>query len=471
MDRGWRRSGTLLYMPDVSRSCCPHYTIRYEQQLCSKVSIKVLNHINRLPSADFKPSRDQRQALNRWNRFVLGDKYIQELERKHPKTKAEKKAQESYFNLPTTVHASELSTLKPDIIPEHNFAVTLEPDTFTEEKYALFANYQKHVHHEQGSEISRPGFKRFLCSSPLHRHPDPADGKDLGSYHQCYRLDGRLIALAVLDRLPHAVSGVYFLYHSDFAKWSFGKLSALREAALAGEGGYRYYYMGYYIHSCKKMRYKGDYRPQYVLDYASGGWDVLDQEMRGCMEGRGWASMSRERARKERNGAGVSAEEEGESEERAVNANGTATALSTPVPSSGEQAADATTRDDHDELEDDTDELVLHPTPTAACASGLSLLELGMPGILTLEEVLGRVDLDAMKLFLGGKGGDVHEMRDLVSWGEEDDDDGDGDGDGDDRPLPQQLKRMSGMMKTIAEFAAVVGSEVARGIVVDFSRG
>lgn len=28
MDRGWRRSGTLLYLPDVSRSCCPHYTIR-----------------------------------------------------------------------------------------------------------------------------------------------------------------------------------------------------------------------------------------------------------------------------------------------------------------------------------------------------------------------------------------------------------------------------------------------------------
>lgn len=30
MDRGWRRSGTLLYLPDAARSCCPHYTIRYE---------------------------------------------------------------------------------------------------------------------------------------------------------------------------------------------------------------------------------------------------------------------------------------------------------------------------------------------------------------------------------------------------------------------------------------------------------
>ena len=52
-----------------------------------------------------------------------------------------------------------------------------------------------------------------------------------------YRLDGRLIALGVLDLLPQAVSGVYFLYHADFEKWALGKLSALREAALAVEGG------------------------------------------------------------------------------------------------------------------------------------------------------------------------------------------------------------------------------------------
>jgi arginine-tRNA-protein transferase len=33
----------------------------------------------------------------------------------------------------------------------------------------------------------------------------------LGSYHQCYRLDGKLVAVAVLDLLPHAVSSVYLL--------------------------------------------------------------------------------------------------------------------------------------------------------------------------------------------------------------------------------------------------------------------
>ena len=66
----------------------------------------------------------------------------------------------------------------------------------------------------------------------------------MGSFHQMYRLNGRLIAMAVLDFLPWCVSGVYFMYHSDFSQWGFGKLSACREAALAAEEGYQYYYMG-----------------------------------------------------------------------------------------------------------------------------------------------------------------------------------------------------------------------------------
>ena len=48
-----------------------------------------------------------------------------------------------------------------------------------------------------------------------------------------------------------------------------GKLSALREAALAREGGYEWYYMGFYIHECVKMRYKAEYGPQMVLDPVS----------------------------------------------------------------------------------------------------------------------------------------------------------------------------------------------------------
>lgn len=162
--------------------------------------------------------------------------------------------------------------------PAHKFEVTLEVDDFTQEKFELYKNYQHHVHHDSLSSISPNGFRRFLCDSPLIRRT--CGDKKFGSFHQCYRLDGRLVAMAVLDLLPHCVSGVYFIYHSDFEKWSLGKISALREAAFALEAGYGYYYMGYYIHSCAKMLYKNDYKPQTVLDLENGTWNPFDEEFR-----------------------------------------------------------------------------------------------------------------------------------------------------------------------------------------------
>ncbi len=71
-----------------------------------------------------------------------------------------------------------------------------------------------------------------------------ANDKKLGSYHQCYRLDGKLIAMAVLDLIPHGVSSVYLIYDPGFGQWEFGKLSALREISMTIEGGYQFYYMG-----------------------------------------------------------------------------------------------------------------------------------------------------------------------------------------------------------------------------------
>ncbi|KAK5131489.1 hypothetical protein LTR08_000883 [Meristemomyces frigidus] len=433
MDRGWRRSGSLIYLPDASRSCCPHYTIR-------------------LPASELKPSRDQRQTLNRWNRYVLGEAYSREVSAKYPKTKAAKKRENNTFDLLSTVHESETPALKPDIAPEHRFEVTLEPDTYTAEKFALFADYQRHVHHENAADISEAGFTRFLCDSPLHRHTEPG-GKKLGSFHQCYRLNGRLVAMSVLDLLPHGVSGVYFLYHHDFEKWSFGKLSALREAALALEGGYGFYYMGYYIQGCGKMAYKGEFRPQYVLDLWSGEWGVLDEGMRGLMDRKGYASLSRERARRGRVGGGsggTGAGLEGKTEEIAgetgASANSIAgtTALSAPPPTAQQE--------EEEDLASAAESPIMHPTPFLATHSGLSLLALGMPGVLTLAQLRAAVDLDAMKISLGRGGGDVHEMREIGGWGE---------------GSETEVRSVKGV---VAEFAAAVGGEVAGGVVLDFGR-
>ncbi|KAL8785382.1 MAG: hypothetical protein Q9213_003388 [Squamulea squamosa] len=199
-------------------------------------------------------------------------------------------------DFPSVQRPNDPKTQEP-IKPAHEFDVRLEPDNYTEEKYQLFENYQRYVHKERPVEISRSGFKRFLCSG-LGQSDRVVDGRSqkLGSYHHCYRLDGRLVAMGVLDLLPGCVSSVYLMYHQDVKDWYFGKLSALREITLATEGEYKYYYMGFYIHSCIKMRYKGQYQPSEILaDPGTYSWDPLDADFLARLSARRYVSMSMER--------------------------------------------------------------------------------------------------------------------------------------------------------------------------------
>ncbi|GAA5883804.1 hypothetical protein JCM3774_003663 [Rhodotorula dairenensis] len=158
---------------------------------------------------------------------------------------------------------------------KHRFEYSLEPASFTEEKYELYKKYQTQVHHEAEDSVSPKGFKRFLVDTPLDLEPTRScSDYSYGSHHALYRLDGRLIAFAVIDILPRAVSSVYFVWDPEYAAMSLGKISALREAAMvteleaagAWQGGGGRYMMGYYIHTCPKMRYKADYQPSFLLD-------------------------------------------------------------------------------------------------------------------------------------------------------------------------------------------------------------
>jgi len=126
-----------------------------------------------------------------------------------------------------------------------------------------------------------------------------------GTFHHKYYLDGKLVAVGVLDVLPNALSSVYVFYDPHVSKNTLplGKITALREiqwvqavcgrpvhappsietamqGSFSGSGGpqtgqlqtlscasprLRYYYLGYYIHSCIKMKYKAEYSPSDLL--------------------------------------------------------------------------------------------------------------------------------------------------------------------------------------------------------------
>ncbi|XP_074239093.1 arginyl-tRNA--protein transferase 1 isoform X10 [Saimiri boliviensis] len=126
-------------------------------------------------------------------------------------------------------------------------------------------------------------FTRFLCTSPLEAETPP-NGPDCGygSFHQQYWLDGKIIAVGVIDILPNCVSSVYLYYDPDYSFLSLGVYSALREIAFTRQlhektSQLSYYYMGFYIHSCPKMKYKGQYRPSDLLCPETYVWVPIEQ--------------------------------------------------------------------------------------------------------------------------------------------------------------------------------------------------
>lgn len=232
-----------------------------------------------------------------------------------------------------------------------------------------------------------------------------------------YRLDGALIALSVLDLLPHAVSGVYFLYDPAYSKYSLGKISAMREIALAEEEGYEFYYMGYWIEGCGKMRYKGGFGPQMVLEPEENRWgslEVLEGRLRGKREEEGVKKV------------GEDGEKVREDEDKVTD-------------EGGEGLGDG-----------DRDGALT--TPTAVRQSGRSLLDVGFAGIETMSTILSELAMGAMKVQIGrGLRKQTVQLDRLMSW-----EDGD-------------YLDAGSLKGVVAELVACLGLEVARECVVDLS--
>ncbi|XP_054516521.1 arginyl-tRNA--protein transferase 1 isoform X4 [Pan troglodytes] len=97
------------------------------------------------------------------------------------------------------------------------------------ESYQVYKRYQMVIHKNPPDMPTESQFTRFLCSSPLEAETPP-NGPDCGygSFHQQYWLDGKIIAVGVIDILPNCVSSVYLYYDPDYSFLSLGVYSALR---------------------------------------------------------------------------------------------------------------------------------------------------------------------------------------------------------------------------------------------------
>ncbi len=122
--------------------------------------------------------------------------------------------------------------------------------SFKEEHFQLYTKYQTKRHPNGGMDNSnRDDYIEFLL----------ATWSD--SYLYEFRLNGQLLAVSVVDELDHAYSAIYTFFDPDMQKRSLGKFAILTLIEESKISGYSSLYLGYWISSCNKMKYKVDYHP------------------------------------------------------------------------------------------------------------------------------------------------------------------------------------------------------------------
>lgn len=137
----------------------------------------------------------------------------------------------------------------------------LEP---TAEKVALYNKHKRGRGLSSGERaIDLDGYTAFLGESCCD------------SFELRYRVDGRLMGVAVVDRAEGSLSAVYFYFDPAYEALSPGVYSVLKQLQLCRRWGLRHLYLGLYIAACPSMAYKRRYLPhERLLD---GRWVTFDR--------------------------------------------------------------------------------------------------------------------------------------------------------------------------------------------------
>lgn len=76
-----------------------------------------------------------------------------------------------------------------------------------------------------------------------------------------WRSAGKLVAVAVCDRLPQALSAMYTFFDPAQSQRSLGTFCVLQQLELARQWHIPWLYLGYQIDDCQKMNYKAKFKP------------------------------------------------------------------------------------------------------------------------------------------------------------------------------------------------------------------
>lgn len=138
----------------------------------------------------------------------------------------------------------------------------VQPARRSEENFALYQRYLSWRHAGGGMDQPQPAdFDAFLaCTWSPTRFFE-------------WRLDGKLLAVAVTDVLPEALSAVYTFFEPEQAARSLGTHAILCQIEQARRDGREHVYLGFWLDGHPKMNYKRNFRPLETLD--GKDWHLL----------------------------------------------------------------------------------------------------------------------------------------------------------------------------------------------------
>ena len=135
--------------------------------------------------------------------------------------------------------------------------VSFEMPSSSDEVYHLYADYINQRHSD--GDMYPPSleqFESFLCQGPAASN----------TRFICFRLEQKLLAVAVVDMLPKGLSAIYTFFDPAYDVRSLGRLAVLWQIRWAQSQAMDFVYLGYWIKERQKMAYKAEYRPLQVFE-------------------------------------------------------------------------------------------------------------------------------------------------------------------------------------------------------------
>ena len=140
--------------------------------------------------------------------------------------------------------------------------VRILDNTFNQEHYGLYERYLHARHPDGGMDDTTPEkYQNFLSCEWMNT-----------SFIE-FRLQERLIAVAVTDVMQHGLSALYTFFDPDTAHRSPGVYAILWQLQYAKQKNLDWLYLGYWIEASQKMAYKTRYRPYEI--FIDGKWQKL----------------------------------------------------------------------------------------------------------------------------------------------------------------------------------------------------